>query len=52
MNPYPVDFALAEFAPGGAAATEAVAVGKYFHIRGDTHHDEYIAIGALKEGLY
>jgi hypothetical protein len=51
-KPYPVDYTLAEFAPGGASAVLAQAAGHYFHVRGDTHLDDWITDDVLREGLY
>jgi hypothetical protein len=52
VQPYPVSFALEDFAPRSAAAAEANALGKYFALTGDIHLDDFITNGELREGLY
>jgi hypothetical protein len=54
VKPYPVDYELAEFAPGGPAAVLAAAEGQYFHLRPKKETDlrDYATNGILREGLY
>lgn len=49
---YPVNYSIAEFAPGGAEAAAAQAASKYFHLQGDTQLAAFIQNGVLREGLY
>lgn len=55
-KPYPVNFGSSRYAPGGAAAIAAQAVGKYYRIKpannGVTRLSSYQQNGVLREGLY
>jgi hypothetical protein len=52
FQPYPLDYTLADFAPGGRYAALAQAAGQYFRFTRDLDLMDHATNGVLREGLY